>query len=120
MLSHVLSPLHAGMLPAIEVEGQFSKHEKTEFAAASSCISLARQALKDLDAQLGSALQAEVLAFTALVEQKLDAATEHSMWVEPSGYKAHVQVGWTKGQHARMHACGCVVRQEVTWAGKRM
>ncbi len=83
----------AGQLPAVEAEGQFSsKAEGSEFAAARTCIDLARTTVKDLDAQLTTAQRAEVLAFASLLEQRLDTATEYSMWAEPSGYKAHVQV----------------------------
>lgn len=48
---------------------------------------------QDLDAALGPAQRAALLAFTALVQQRLEVATEFTIWCERHGYREYTAVG---------------------------
>ena len=76
----------------MEVASEFPSSDEQDFGAARACITLAQEAIKDLDHHLSTAQKAELLAFTTLVQTKLDAATEYSIWIEQKGYQAHVKV----------------------------
>ncbi|KAG1672518.1 hypothetical protein FOA52_002827 [Chlamydomonas sp. UWO 241] len=87
-----------GQIPALEKEGEVAGLEDgalpvpsakgvlSEFASARACTHFAARHVKDIDAHLSSAQRAELLAYTVLVETRLDTATVVSAWCEPSGF----------------------------------
>lgn len=48
--------------------------------------------VKDLDASLSQSQKAELVAFTALIEHKLDVAVEYNIWWEKHGFAEYTKV----------------------------
>ncbi|KAJ9527394.1 hypothetical protein QJQ45_025663 [Haematococcus lacustris] len=84
-----------GQLPALEHAAQVSVRAATEFSASQACIALAQQAVHDLDAHLTMAQRAELLAFSSLVESKLETATLYSMWCESKGCSEYIKAAFS-------------------------
>ncbi|KAL6764095.1 hypothetical protein V8C86DRAFT_2482104 [Haematococcus lacustris] len=84
-----------GQLPALEHAAQVSVRAATEFSASRACIALAQQAVHDLDAHLTMAQRAELLAFSSLVESKLETATLYSMWCESKGCSEYIKAAFS-------------------------
>lgn len=81
----------AGFLPALECgddlivsPGEEPAHELEDWRASRSVLAQLRTAAPDLDAHLGAAEKADLLAFGALVEHKLLPATANMMWRVPN------------------------------------
>ncbi|PNW85250.1 hypothetical protein CHLRE_03g177900v5 [Chlamydomonas reinhardtii] len=75
-----------GQLPALERDAFISPAEPDEFAAAGAVLAYAKKHIKDLDAPLSLAQRADLLAFTSLVENRLNVATLMTCWCEPRGF----------------------------------
>lgn len=56
-----------------------------EFSAARDCIAFAKQHVHDLDEGLSSSQRAELLAYSVLIQTRLETATLVSGWCEPVG-----------------------------------
>ena len=52
--------------------------------------------MRDLDADLSDGQRAELLAFTALAEGQLEAATVYTTWVEPHSFSEYTRVQPTR------------------------
>lgn len=76
----------AGQLPALEINTDISQAADSEFAAARAVIAFAKKHLKDLDSHLSPSQRAELLAFSSLVESRLDLASTYSTWFESKGF----------------------------------
>jgi hypothetical protein len=87
----------------LEVDGEFPASDKLEFDAARACVAYGRHRVRDLDHHLSPAQRAELLAFATLVQSKLDAAAEFSIWMEAKGYQAYAKVCCARTIHMRMH-----------------
>ena len=48
--------------------------------------------MRDLDADLSDSQRAELLAFTALAEGQLEAATVYTTWAEPRSFSEYTRV----------------------------
>ena len=48
--------------------------------------------IRDLDAELSNSQRSELLAFSALVETRLEAATVYTTWVEPHSFSTFTRV----------------------------
>lgn len=94
--SHHDTCMCTGQLPALERETQIAGIEEgalhgakgvlNEFHAARTCIAFAQQHLKDLDQNLTTSQRAELLAYSVLIETRLEVATMVSAWCEPLGF----------------------------------
>lgn len=83
----------------------------SDFAAARSVIAFARKHVNDLDAHLTASQRAQLLAFSVMVESKLDTATAVSTWCEGRGFGEYKKV---------RRYCSTTVRQQkgvVPWHG---
>lgn len=56
-------------------------------SARDACFKFLRRYAKDLDGRLTVAQKAEVLAYTALIETRLEPALLLSYWCEPKGFR---------------------------------
>lgn len=83
-----------GQLPALEHGSDISIGSGSDFAAVPAFLEVARKA-RDLDSHLSAAQRAELLAFTTLVNDKLNTATTYSTWVEPAGFAAFRQAAYS-------------------------
>ena len=82
----------AGQLPALEVDGLLVETQgATEFETARSLRANLRHNT-DIDAALTATQRAEVLAFSAAIESKLEPATVYTSWVEYESYASHTRV----------------------------
>jgi hypothetical protein len=93
----------AGQLPGLEHEADISGVGDTDFASAREAIAFAKRSIKDLDASLSQAQKAELVAFTALIEHKLDVAVEYNIWWEKHGYSEYAKVG----EHLLLQYAAC-------------
>ncbi|GFR41093.1 hypothetical protein Agub_g1737 [Astrephomene gubernaculifera] len=75
-----------GQLPALEREAYISPAESDEFASAASVIAYAKKHVRDLDSHLSLGQRADLLAFTTLVESRLNVATTLTTWCEARGF----------------------------------
>ncbi|KAF8054985.1 MTX1 [Scenedesmus sp. PABB004] len=78
-----------GVVPALDTGSEVAAaSEAGDLGAARAIIALlARTGLADLDAWLSPAQRAELLAFTALLQAKLDPATHYTTWLERRGFR---------------------------------
>ena len=97
---HTIRP---GQLPAFERHEYVSSQEADDFAAARAIIAYARKNVKDLDAQLPPAQHADVLAFSVMVDARLNVATTACIWLEPRGFAEFKKV-WPRRRSARAGA----------------
>ena len=61
-------------------------------ATGRAAIAFAKKIVKDLDAPLSAAQRSEHLAFSTLIQHKLDPATELSLWCEEGGFSEYRKV----------------------------
>ncbi|KAK9905474.1 hypothetical protein WJX75_000427 [Coccomyxa subellipsoidea] len=87
----------SGQLPALEHGLDMIEGVGDEFASARAIISYLQSHGSDLDAHLTTAQKAELLAFTALVEAKLEPATQYTTWCEAESYNRHTRVAYAAG-----------------------
>lgn len=84
-----------GQLPAFERHEYVSPQEADDFAAARAIIAYARKNVKDLDAQLPQAQHADVLAYSVMVDARLNVATTACIWLEPKGFAEFKKAAYT-------------------------
>ncbi|CAL8472174.1 g11716 [Coccomyxa elongata] len=87
----------SGQLPALEHGLDLVEGVGDEFASARAIISYLRSHGSDLDAHLTTVQQAELLAFAALVEAKLEPATLYTTWCEAESYNRHTRAAFAAG-----------------------
>lgn len=69
-----------------------SPADRDEFQTARDIISYAKKHIRDLDASLSLGQRADLLAFSSLVETRLDVATTLTTWVEARGFSEYKKV----------------------------
>ncbi|GLC44359.1 hypothetical protein PLESTB_000477700 [Pleodorina starrii] len=75
-----------GQLPALERDAYISPGASDEFSSAAAVVAYAKKHIKDLDAHLSLGQRADQLAFTTLIESRLNVATNMTMWCESRGF----------------------------------
>eukprot|EP00798_Chlamydomonas_sp_ICE-L_P028886 gene28886-32078_t len=77
-----------GQLPAAEQDAAIcdASDGRGEFGAARATIAFFKKHVHELDDHLSVAQKAEMLAFSSLVESKLEVATEYTCWCDPTGF----------------------------------
>lgn len=83
-----------GQLPALERDVYLSPADRDEFQTARDIISYAKKHIRDLDASLSLGQRADLLAFSSLVETRLDVATTLTTWVEARGFSEYKKVAY--------------------------
>lgn len=115
------SGFHAGQLPALaDQEGNvLPSRVGSESEAARSLIEELKARNVDLDAQLSRHQQAQVLAFTSLVQSRLEPATTYTNWCEWESFSQYTRVSLpatlaerapsSRNRSRRPNADGCTV-----------
>jgi hypothetical protein len=86
--------VRAGLLPAVDTQsgaGGFAPDPATDLDAAAAVIEFLREGVVDLDCILNRQQNADRLAFTCLIETKLNPAVLYSTWCE-----------WHSAKHLRV------------------
>ena len=66
-----------------------------DYDVARSLIAYLKQSGQDLDASLTPEQRAQLLAYTALIQAKLEPASVYTTWCERESYSLHTQVRFT-------------------------
>jgi hypothetical protein len=91
--THLIPNLLPGVLPALERDGELlSSSETTDLAVARDLISQLVGRGLNLDRELQAAARADVLAFSQLIQSRLEPATHYTTWLEKRGFQVYRQV----------------------------
>ncbi|KAK9824042.1 hypothetical protein WJX72_007256 [[Myrmecia] bisecta] len=85
-----------GALPAVELESGdlMGGTGHSEFDIAAEVVHQLQERLTDLDTRLSAAQRAELLAFTALIQQKLQLATVYTTWCETQSFTQYTRAAY--------------------------
>lgn len=87
-----------GVIPAVDTGSDIpAAAELGDLAAAAAILAaLAKANIAHLDSWLSPAQKAELLAFSTLINSKLDVATHYTTWLEQRGFREFRKVGHQK------------------------
>ncbi|KAG2500018.1 hypothetical protein HYH03_002300 [Edaphochlamys debaryana] len=83
-----------GQLPCLERGSFLLPADSDEFASSTALIAYAKKHIRDLDAPLSLGQRADLLAFSTLVETRLNAATTISCWGESRGFSEYKKAAY--------------------------